>query len=141
MKKLPLLLILLTCTLLGACNKGQEINGHNLKSALKSVRYLKERLPQESRIEFEVSFWTIRDANKDEKQFLDLVDGKKPQEIIEMGKAIYQERKNAGYKDYDQYSSWGEMITKFGRERVDQDHKSAKKEAPKDKANELMYKL
>jgi len=142
MKKLPILLILLSCTALIACGKGQEINGQNMKTAYRSVRVLKERLPQENRIEFEVSFWTIRDANKDDKQFLDIVGGKSPQEIIEIGKQVYQERKNANYKGYDQYSSWGEMITKFGRERIDQDNrKSPKKEDAKDKANDVLYKL
>jgi len=142
MKKLSVLLILLSCTTLVACNKGQEINGHSLKTAYRSVKVLKQRLPSESRIEFEVSFWTIRDANKDDSKFLTLIDSKKPEEIIEIGKEIYQERKNAGYKGYEQYSSWGEMITKFGRERMDQENRKAtKKEDPKDKANDILYKL
>lgn len=142
MKKLSILLIALSCTALVACNKGQEVNGQNMKTAYRSVRVIKERLPQESRIEFEVSFWTIRDANKEDSKFLDIVSGKTPQEIIEIGKEIYEQRKNAGYKGYDQYNSWGEMITKFGRERMDQENrKSAKKEDPKDKANDVLYKL
>ncbi len=142
MKKLPLLLILFGCIALVGCNKGQEINGQNLKTVYRSVRVLKERLPQENRIEFEVSFWTIRDANREDGKFLDIVGGKTPQEIIEMGKQIYQERKAANYKGYDQYASWGEMITKFGRERIDQDnHKTNKKEDAKDKANDVLYKL
>ncbi|MFZ2449362.1 MAG: hypothetical protein WAW36_02455 [Methylovulum miyakonense] len=142
MKKLPLLLIALSCTALLACSKGQEINAQNIKTAYRSVKVLKERLPAESRIEFEVSFWTIRDANRDDNKFLDIVDGKKPQEIIELGKEVYEQRKNAGYKGYEQYSSWGEMITKFGRERIDQDNrKGNKKEVVRDKANDILYKL
>lgn len=143
MKKLLLLLVILSCTALVACNKGQQINGQNTKTAYRSVKMLKERLPQESRIEFEVSFWTIRDANREDSKFLDIVDGKSPQEIIELGKEVYQERKNAGYKGYDQYSSWGEMITKFGRERIDQENRksSTRKEDARDKANDVLYKL
>ncbi|MDD2724065.1 MAG: hypothetical protein PHH59_08620 [Methylovulum sp.] len=142
MKKLSLLLIALCCTTLVACNKGQVVNGHNMKTAYRSVKGLKQRMPSESRIEFEVAFWTVRDANKDESKFLDLVDGKKPEEIIAMGKEVYQERKNAGYKGYGQYSSWGEMITKFGRERMDQENrKSSPKADPRDKANDILYKL
>jgi hypothetical protein len=142
MKKLSLILILLSCTSLLGCSKGQEVNGQTMKTAYRSVKALKERLPAESRIEFEVSFWTIRDANKDDSKFLELVSSKKPQEIIELGKEVYQQRKNAGYKGYDQYTSWEDMISKFGRERMDQENrKGSHKEDPKEKANDILYKL
>ena len=139
MKKLPTLLLILSCIALMACSKGQEINGHNTKTAYRSVKALKNRLSPDSRIEFEVSFWTIRDAKKDDKEFLDIVDGKKPEEIIAIGKEIYQERKAAGFKGYDEYSSWEEMITKFGKERNDQDNRKGK--SKEDKANDVLYKL
>ncbi len=143
MKKLPALLLILSCTTLIACGKGQEINGHNTATAYRSVKALKNRLPPDNRIEFEVSFWTIRDAKKDDKEFLDIVDGKTPAEIVVTGKEIYQERKTAGFKAYDQYASWEEMIAKFGKERMDQDNRKGKsKEAQnKDKANDVLYKL
>jgi hypothetical protein len=142
MKKLSILLLISGCMTLAACGKGQEINGHTTHTAYRSVKALKNRLPPETRMEFEVSFWTIRDANKDDKVFLDIVDGKKPEEIIALGKEIYQQRKNAGFKGYDQYSSWEEMITKFGRERMDQDNrKGSLKESAKDKANDVLYNL
>jgi len=100
-------------------------------------------LSPDNRIEFEVSFWTIRDAKKDDKEFLDVVDGKTPEEIIAIGREIYQERKAAGFKGYEEYSSWEEMIAKFGKERMDQDNRKGKsKEAQdKDKANDVLYKL
>jgi len=143
MKKLPTLLLILGCATLIACSKGQEINGHNTATAYRSVKALKNRLSPDQRIEFEVSFWTIRDAKKDNKEFLDVVDGKTPEEIIAIGKGIYQERKAAGFKGYEQYSSWEEMIAKFGKERIDQDNRKGKsKEAQdKDKANDVLYKL
>ena len=141
MKKLPTLLLILSCTALLACSKGQEINGHNTKTAYRSVKALKNRLSPDSRIEFEVSFWTIRDAKKDDKEFLDAVDGKKPEEIIAIGKEIYQERKAAGFKGYEDYSSWEEMIAKFGKERIDQDNRKGKSKEDKDKANDVLYKL
>jgi hypothetical protein len=139
MKKLPALLLILSCASLLACGKGEEINGHNTKTAYRSVKALKNRLSPDARIEFEVSFWTIRDAQKDDKEFLSVVDGKKPSEIIGLGKEIYQQRKQAGYKGYESYSSWEEMIAKFGKERIDQDNRKGK---PKeDKENDLLYKL
>ncbi|MDO9106818.1 MAG: hypothetical protein Q7U57_17895 [Methylovulum sp.] len=142
MKKLSTLLIILACTALIACNNGQKINGHSTKTAYRSVKMLKNRLLPENRIEFEVAFWAIRDANKEDSKFLDAVDGKKPEEVIALGKEIYQQRKDAGVQNYTQYSSWEEMITKFGRERIDQDNrKSSKKEDARDKANDVLYKL
>lgn len=142
MKKITTCLLILSCALLIACGRGDKINGHNTKTAYRSVRALKNRLPTNSRIEFEVSFWTIRDANKDEAKFLDIVDGKTPEEIIAMGKEIYQERKNAGFANYTQYASWEDMIAKFSAERDDQDsRKGKKKEDARDKANDVLYKL
>ncbi len=140
MKKISVFLIfVLSCTLLSACGRGEQVNGHNIRTAYKSVKVLKERLPTEKRIEFEVSFWTIRDAQKDDSGFLNAVDGKTPLEVIELGREIYQQRKNAGFKGYEQYSSWEDMISKFGQERSQQG--AVKKEDAKDKANDVLYNL
>lgn len=142
MKKFSTWLLILGCTLLMACGRGEQINGHTTKTAYRSVKALKNRLSPEHRIEFEVSFWTIRDANKDDAKFLDIVDGKKPEEIIALGKEIYQQRKDAGFANYTQYSSWEDMISKFSQERSDQDNrKGRKKEDARDKANDILYKL
>jgi len=144
MKKITAsLLLACICIILAACNNGQVINGHTIKTAMRSVKMLKERLPTENRIEFEVAYWTLRDANKDDNQFLSLVDGKNPLEIIEMGQKVYQERKNSGFQGYERYSSWGEMITKFGRERIDQENrKGLSKASEQEKENRtVLYKL
>jgi len=141
MKKLPALLLIFSCATLMACGKGQEINGHNTATAYRSVKAIKNRLSPDNRIEFEVSFWTIRDAKKDDKEFLNAVDGKTPEEIIAIGKEIYQERKAAGFKAYEQYSSWEEMIAKFSKERMDQDNRRGKSKEDQDKANDVLYKL
>ncbi len=96
MKIYPLLLVLMSCTLsLTACNKGNEIAGRSQASVSKSARYLKERLSADKRLEFEVSFFAVRDSIKDSSEFLKAVDGKTPDQIIEMGKAIYAERKKS----------------------------------------------
>jgi hypothetical protein len=142
MKKLATLLLILSCTTLIACSKGQQINGHTIKTAYRSVKALKNRLPPDNRIEFEVSFWTVRDAKKDDATFLNAIDGKTPQEIIALGKEVYQERKAANFKAYEQYSSWEEMIAKFGKERMDQDnHKGAPKDEKGTPNNSVIYKL
>ncbi len=144
MKKLPALLLVLCCLSLMACSKGQQINGHNTNTAYRSVKALKNRLSPDKRIEFEVSFWTIRDAKKDDDEFLDIVDGKTPDEIIAIGKEVYQDRKAAGFKDYEQYSSWEEMIARFGKERIDQENRKGgtKLGLDKNKPNDsVLYKL
>jgi len=133
MKKLAIVLLVLSCTALVACGRGSEVNGHNMKTAYRSIKGLKKYMPAEKQMEFEVSFWMLRDANKDDDTFLDVVDGKKPEEIIDMGKALYQERKAAGFKEYEQYPTWEAMITKFGKERLDQD--KLKKSQPDDDKN------
>lgn len=140
MKKLPILLLILCCTSLIACSKGSQINGHNTRTAFRSVKALKNRLSPDARIEFEVSFWMLRDSIKSEKEFLNTVDGKKPEEITAMGKELYQQRKNSGFAGYEKYTSWDDMIAQFGKERFDQDNRK-NKENPKDKANDVLYKL
>lgn len=145
MKKLPLILALVSCVTLVACGNGQKINGHNEKTAFKSVRMIKPRLPEEMRVEYEMSFWMIRDEKKDEKEFLNIVDGKMPQEIIAMGKDIYNQRKAAGVAEYQQYKTWEEMMAKYDRDRMKQGKaKTDVKENigdPKTGNREIVYKL
>lgn len=131
-------ILISACITLTACNRGSEINGHSLKTTMRSVRYMKERLPPEKRIEFEVSFWTLRDAIKDPEDFLDEVDGKDPDQIIAAGKKIYEERKSAGVAEYTQYATWEEMISKFNIEKSEQ---GTKKRDPRDKQRSVLYKL
>lgn len=144
MKKISVFLLVITSLALVACSKGEQINGHNTRTAYKSIKMIKNRLPTDNRIEYEVSFWTIRDSIKDDGEFLTAVDGKNPQQIVELGREIYQKRKNEGFKDYEKFTSWEEMIAKFGKERIDQDRaKSNKdsKDAHDSPRDNVMYKL
>ncbi len=139
MRILSALLLSVLALSLTACGRSEQINGRSSSTAYRSVKMLKERLPPEKRIEFEISFWTIRDAYKDTKEFLSQVDGKNPDEVIETGREIYQQRKNQGFREYQQYSSWEEMIDKYARERREQDRHT--KPDKRDKANDVLYKL
>ncbi|CAG0938223.1 hypothetical protein BROC_00155 [Candidatus Brocadiaceae bacterium] len=121
MKKLMIILLALCFTALIGCGKGQQINGHNMKTAYRSVKGLKKYMPAEKQMEFEISFGLLHDANKDESAFLEVVDGKKPEQIIELAKAQFEERKKQGAKELEQYASWEDMINKFDKERTDQD--------------------
>lgn len=86
MKKLPVLLLILCCTSLIGCSKGQQINGHNTRTVFRSVKALKNRLSPDARIEFEVSFWMLRDSIKSEQDFLNAVDGKNPKKSLHWAK-------------------------------------------------------
>ena len=144
MKKVSTLLLIFCCVNLIACGKGQEINGHSTSTAFRSVKVLKNRLPMAKRVEFEVAFWTIRASQKDDKEFLTAVDGKTPEQIIEAGKLIYQDRKASGFKDYESYKSWEDMISKFDQERSYQDNKRLKTKGNPDKNkpnDSIIYKL
>jgi len=57
---------------------------------------------------------------KSDDEFLNAVDNKTPQEIIVMGKEIYQQRKDAGFAEYQQYKTWEEMMAKYDRDRMHQ---------------------
>lgn len=145
MKKLPFVLLLLGCMTLVACNNGQKINAHNEKTAYKSVRMIKTRLGEDMRVEYEMSFWMIRDAKKDKNEFLNTVDEKTPAEIIAMGKEIYQERKAAGVAEYQQYKTWEEMMAKYDRDRNNQGKAKSdineKVDDPRMSNRDVIYKL
>lgn len=142
MKRLTLFFFIILCLALNACNKGGTVNGHTARTAYRSVKMIKERLPPDNKVEFEVSFWTIRDAHPADDEFLETVDGKSPWEIIDMAKEIYQQRKSTGFKGYEKYNSWDEMIAKFDKERMDQETRpgSTKREDTK-KNGTILYNL
>jgi len=118
---------------------GNEVSGRSFKSSLKSANIIKSRLPQNLRIPFKLSYWTIRDYYRSNKEFLDIVGGKNPEEIIEAGKKIFLSRKADGFAEYQQYSTWGEMISKYQQDRRDQTIK--RKHDPRDSGNSVIYNL
>ncbi len=142
MRNLTLIIFITFCLALAGCGRGGSVNGHTTRTAYRSVKFLKERLPPDNRVEFEVAFWTLRDAIKSDEEFLDKVDGKSAFDIIDMGKQVYQDRKTAGVKEYEQYKTWEEMIAKFDRERIDQEKQHPKGDKNYDSKNySIMYNL
>ena len=139
MKKFSIVAMLVIFATLSGCTRTDEVNGRSMRTVSKSVLYIKRHLPAEQQVEFEVAFWTIRDSTKNEDELLDKVGGKKAPEIIAMAKEIFQERKNAGAKVYQEFNSWEHMIAKYTQERIDQT--KHKKSDPRDTKNNVMYKL
>jgi hypothetical protein len=89
-----------------------------MATASKSVKYIKERLPDDLRWEFELSFWTLRDEFKDEGGFLKTVDGKNPYEVIDLGHASFDRRKAAGFTDYQRFADWQAMLADYTKQRI-----------------------
>ncbi|KAF3982748.1 MAG: hypothetical protein HFP81_10400 [Methylococcales symbiont of Hymedesmia sp. n. MRB-2018] len=140
MKCLFTLFVLITTVFMMGCTSGSKINGRSVKTANRSVSMIKDRLPTEQRIEFEVSYWTVRDTVRNNKEFLDLVDGKTAPEMVVLGKENFKQRKKSGFKGYEKYTSWEQMITKFTQERLDQGRKS-KEQVDRDRDNNVLYNL
>lgn len=111
MKHTIILIMLLTIS----CTSVNNINGSSIKTAHKSILTIKYNLPIEQRMEFEVSYWSLRDQTKNDEEFLNLVDGKSAEEMIVIGKRIFDIRKNDGFEKYKKYHSWDDMIHNFGR--------------------------
>ena len=139
MRILSIFIITFSILMSTGCSKGSQINGRSFKTALKSVSMIKDRLPQEQKIAFELSFWAIRSTYRNNNEFLDIVDGKTPDELIEVGKEIFAKRKAEGFKEYQQYANWDEMIAKYIKERDAQSTK--RKRDPRDAENSVLYKL
>ncbi len=112
----PFIIFLLSISVL-ACSKGNQMNGRSLKSANRSASYIKDRLPVPKRVEFEVSFWSLRDEIRSKDEFLDTIDGKIPEEIIELGKQLFNKRKQAGVEEYQKFANWDDMISQYTAER------------------------
>ncbi len=139
MKKFSMIVGIIIFAMLLGCSSSDEVNGRSIRSAYKSVIFIKRHLPVDQQVEFEVSFWTVRNATPNDKELLDKVGGKKAEEIVAMAKEIYQQRKNSGAKEYQAFSSWEQMIAKYGQERIDQT--KHKKSDVRDEKNNLLYKL
>jgi hypothetical protein len=126
---------------ISGCNKSHQINGSTLKTVNRSVNTIKEKLPLDQRIEFEVSFWTLRDEIRNNKDFLDAIDGQTPEQLIEKGKELFAKRKASGNKEYEQYSNWDQMISQYTQERIDQNRKKSPDERDKTNPHRVDYKM
>ncbi len=144
MKYLSFFLIGTICALSIGCGNSKTVNGRSMKTAYRSVKTIKEYLPGEQRMEFEVAFWTLNDIHKNNKDaFLDAVDGKSVPELISTAKEAFAKQKSSGLDTYDQYTSWEDMIAKLAEERKMNSAGNLKdKPAEKrERANNVLYDL
>ncbi|MGY6275805.1 hypothetical protein [Methylomonas sp. MgM2] len=112
----------LVCLVLtAACGSAGEINGHSLKTANKSVNFIKEHLSDDLRVEFEVAYWALRKQFKNDEEFLQAIDRKSAQDLIALAKADFAKQKAAGIKEYAAYDNWEEMLSQQIERRKLQD--------------------
>lgn len=130
MKVSLMLFILSISLLLNACGNANQINGTSLKTALKSVAFIKERLPLNQRVEFEVAYWSLRNQYKDDAEFLKTIDQKSATDIVALGKAEFAKNQAAGNAEVAQFANWEQMIAQQIEQRGQQDRTAID---PKDK--------
>jgi len=139
MRILSILFISTALLLSTGCTGGDQVSGRSFKSSLRSVNRIKNRLPQDLRVPFELSYWAIRDYYRENKEFLDIVGGKNPDELIATGKEVFLQRRADGFAEYQKYTTWDEMINKYQQDRQDQTIK--RKRDPRDAGNSVIYDL
>lgn len=137
MKNLKVFIGLVWLVLMIACGNAGQINGSSIKTANKSVGFIKERLPANQRIEFEMAYWALREQMKDDREFLKAIDGKMAAEIIAMAKANFDKIKTIGGKEYD---NWEQMIAQQAQKRSEQDRDPVDPRDQKGNAN-VTYKM
>ena len=133
--------MLLVCSLLVGCNKSHQINGSSMRTVNRSINSIKEKLPLDQRIEFEVSFWSLRDEIRNNKDFLNEIDGMTPDKLIAKGKEIFEQRKASGIKDYQKFANWDQMIAEYTQERIDQNRKKTPDARDKTNPHRVDYKM
>lgn len=107
--------------MLAGCGNAQQINGHNLNTALKSVSFIKDHLPDQQRFEFEMAYWALRKQIKDDQAFLKAIDGKSAQDLITLARAEFAKQKASGVEEYAAYDSWDQMMSRQIEQRRQQE--------------------
>ncbi|MGI9213469.1 MAG: hypothetical protein ACR2HF_13435 [Methylococcaceae bacterium] len=92
-----------------------SINGHSRETAYRSAIQVKRYLPTDSRVVFDTAFGILDKIKAEEgpDAFIKAVDGKKPDEIIEMARHEVGVKIATGHPTFKQYTSWDDMIAKL----------------------------
>lgn len=135
MKIISITIIMLVCAgLTTGCGPSDKINASNDKSLYRSVSGIEHTLPEKQQIEFQVSFWSLKQYAKSELEFREMVHRKTASEVIELGKQNFATQSGAGNPDFTKYPSWDAMINQLLEERK-QSELRPKRSDPRDKDN------
>ncbi|WP_133718002.1 hypothetical protein [Methylocaldum gracile] len=96
-------------------SRSEEINGTSREAVYKSAIQVKRYLNTDERVLFDTALGILDKIKSEEgpDAFVNTVDGKTPDEVIEMAKQEVNTKIAAGHPDFKQYSSWDDMIQKL----------------------------
>ena len=106
-----------------------EINGHSRETAYRTAIQVKRYMSTNDRVLLDTAFGLLDKIKSEEGQdiFIHTVDGKKPDEIIEIAKNEVNVKIAKGHPDFKKYSSWDDMMEKLthGNEASSRHHGEA----------------
>lgn len=96
-------------------NRTDSINGHSLKTVYRSATQAKRYLSTHDRIVFDTALGILNKIKSEEspEAFLKAIDGKKPEEVIDLARQEVGVKIATGHPDFKQYKSWDDMIGKL----------------------------
>ncbi len=96
-------------------HRTDSINGHSRETAYRSAIQVKRYLSTNDRVVFDTAFGILDKVKSEEgpSAFIEAVDGKKPDEIIELARHEVGVKIATGHPAFKQYTSWEDMIDKL----------------------------
>ncbi len=96
-------------------SRSDEIDGTSREAVYKSAVKVKRYLNTDERVLFDTALGILDKIKTEEgpDAFVDTVDGKNPDEIVETARQEVNIKIAAGHPDFKQYSSWDDMIQKL----------------------------
>lgn len=96
-------------------SRSDAINGNSREAVYKSAVKVKRYLNTDERVLFDTALGILDKIKSEEgpDAFVNTVDGKSPDEVIETAKTEVNIQIAAGHPDFKQYSSWNDMIHKL----------------------------
>lgn len=130
------LLVLIFAGLLSACGQSDKINARSDRSMYRSMSGIQRNLPAQQKVEFQVSFWSLKQFAENEAEFRDQIHRKTVPEIIELGKENFTAQSAKGNAKFIKYATWDEMIAELVEERKRTELRAGRRD-PRDEGNKI----
>ena len=130
------LLVLIFAVLLSACGQSDKINARSDRSMYRSLSGIQRNLPAQQKVEFQVSFWSLKQFAENEAEFRDQIHRKTVPEIIELGKENFAAQSAKGNAKFIKYATWDEMIAELVEERKRTELRAGRRD-PRDEGNKI----
>jgi hypothetical protein len=130
------LLVLIFAVLLSACGQSDKINARSDRSMYRSMSGIQRNLPAQQKVEFQVSFWSLKQFAENEAEFRDQIHRKTVPEIIELGKENFAAQSAKGNAKFIKYATWDEMIAELVEERKRTELRAGRRD-PRDEGNKI----